>query len=186
MEWMILFILLAIVIYVISIYNALVALRQRVAQAFADVDVHLHQRHDLLPNLVETVKGFAGHERETLTAVISARSAALEAPKGSPVQAAAEAQLGLTIGGLFALAEAYPQLKADENFLRMQDELSVIEDKIAAARRFYNNAVNELNTAIEEFPAILFARALGFSKSQFFEIDAGNRPRIAVAPQVQF
>lgn len=186
MEWLLFFVLVAVAIYVISIYNLLVALRQRTAQAFADIDVQLHQRHDLLPNLVEVVKGFAGHERETLTAVIQARAKALEAPKGSPLQAAAEAQLGLTIGGLFALAEAYPEIKANQNFLSLQEELSLVEDRIAAARRFYNNAVNELNIAVEEFPAILFARLLGFSKASFFDLGEGGRDKMMSAPQAQF
>ena len=141
------------------LYNGLVALRQRVNQAFADIDVQLKQRHDLIPNLVETVKGYASHERGTLEAVVQARNAAIAATDPEQV-AAAENVLTGALRQLFALAEAYPDLKANANFQQLQAELSDIENKIAAARRFFNNAVQEYNTGIEQFPASLFAGTL--------------------------
>jgi LemA protein len=168
----------------ISIYNGLVAMRQRVGQAFADVDVQLKQRHDLIPNLVETVKGYASHERETLDAVVKARNAAIAA-QGPAAQAAAENMLTGALRQLFALSEAYPDLKANANFQQLQTELSDIENKIAAARRFFNNAVQEYNTGIESFPAVLVAGALGFHKREFFDL-GDARPQLEQAPQVKF
>jgi LemA protein len=168
----------------IGIYNRLVALRQTTGQAFADIDVQLKQRRDLVPNLVETVKGYASHERETLEAVIAARNAAASAT-GVQAQAQAENMLSGALGKLFALSEAYPDLKANENFLSLQSELSDIENKIAAARRFFNNAVGELNTAIQQFPAVLFASSMGFAAQTFF--DLGEERAVAnVAPEVKF
>lgn len=170
--------------YVVVVYNRLVALRQRVSQAFADIDVQLKQRHDLIPNLVETVKGYASHERETLDAVVKARNAAIAA-HGPAAQANAENALTGALRQLFALAEAYPDLKANTNFQQLQTELSDIENKLAAARRFFNNAVQEYNTSIEQFPAALFATSLGFSKREFFDL-GDTRPQLEQAPQVKF
>ena len=153
-------VIVVVILWVITIYNGLVAMRQRVNQSFADVDVQLRQRHDLVPNLVETVKGYAAHERGTLDEVVKARNAAVAA-QGMPQQAAAENALSGALRQLFALAEAYPDLKASANFQQLQAELSDIENKIAAARRFFNNAVQEYNTGIQKFPAALFAAALG-------------------------
>ncbi|MGJ3261634.1 MAG: LemA family protein [Salinarimonas sp.] len=185
MEWIILGVVAVVVVYGIVTYNGLVAMRQRVDQAYADIDVQLHQRHDLIPNLVETVKGYAAHERETLDAVITARNRATQA-SGPADQAAAEGLLTGALGRLFALAEAYPDLKANTNFLSLQSELSNVEDKLAAARRFFNNAVSEFNAAIQSFPAVLFARQLGFSEREFFDVGEDRRAEMSVAPQVKF
>jgi LemA protein len=180
----ILVVIAALVFWGISIYNGLVAMRQRVSQAFADVDVQLKQRHDLIPNLVETVKGYATHERETLDAVVKARNAAIAA-QGPAAQGAAENVLSGALRQLFALSEAYPDLKANTNFQQLQTELSDIENKIAAARRFFNNAVQEYNTGIESFPAVLVAGSLGFHKREFFDLGEA-RPTLEQAPQVKF
>ncbi|MCW5680099.1 MAG: LemA family protein [Xanthobacteraceae bacterium] len=177
-------IIVVLVLYIVFVYNGLVALRQRANQAFADVDVQLKQRHDLIPNLVETVKGYATHERGTLEAVIAARNAAMAA-RGPGQQAQAENMLTKALGGLIALAEAYPDLKANTNFQQLQTELADIENKLAAARRFFNNAVQEYNTAIEQLPAALFAGALGFRHREFFDV-GDARPQLEVAPNVKF
>jgi LemA protein len=182
--WIILGIIVALVLFVISIYNGLVAMRQRVNQAFADVDVQLKQRHDLIPNLVETVKGYAAHERGTLEAVVQARNAAMAA-QGPAQQAAAENMLSGALRQLFALSEAYPDLKANQNFQQLQTELADLENKIAAARRFFNNAVQEYNTGIQKFPAALFAASLGFSEKQFFDLGT-DRQVVSETPQVKF
>ena len=161
--WIIIGLIVLFVLWIIMIYNGLVALRQRVNQAFSDIDVQTKQRHDLIPNLVETVKGYAAHERGTLEAVVQARNAAVTAQAGGvAAQAAAENMLSGALRQLFALSEAYPDLKANQNFQQLQTELSDIENKIAAARRFFNNAVQEYNTGIQQFPAVLMAGALGF------------------------
>jgi len=182
--WIVLGVIVVLVLWVIMIYNQLVAMRQRVNQAFADVDVQLKQRHDLIPNLVETVKGYATHERGTLEAVVNARNAAMTA-QGPQQQAAAENMLSGALRQLFALAEAYPDLKANQNFQQLQTELSDIENKLAAARRFFNNAVQEYNTGIQQFPAALFAAALGFTQRTFFDVGE-DRPQLEKAPQVKF
>ncbi|MCC6948138.1 MAG: LemA family protein [Bradyrhizobiaceae bacterium] len=177
-------ILVLLVLYVVFIYNGLVALRQRVNQSFADIDVQLKQRHDLVPNLVETVKGYAAHERGTLEAVVQARNAAIAA-RGTEQVAAAENALTGALRQLFALAEAYPDLKANQNFQQLQTELADIENKIAAARRFFNNAVQEYNTGIEQMPAVLFAASLGFHRREFFDLGE-TRPQLEQAPSVKF
>src|SRR5581483_4944837 len=156
-------------LWIAVIYNGLVAMRQRVAQAFSDIDVQLKQRHDLVPNLVETVKGYAAHERGTLDEVVRARNAAIGA-QGPAAQAAAENMLSGALRQIFALAEAYPNLKANTNFQQLQGELSDLENKIAAARRFFNNAVQEYNTGIQQFPAGPFAASLGFTGREFFDV----------------
>ena len=165
----------------IGIYNRLVALRQTCNQAWGDVDVQLKQRHDVVPNLVETVKGYASHEKDTLENVIKARQAAISAPNVKEL-AGAENMLSGALRQLFALSEAYPDLKANQNFMQLQSELSDLENKIAAARRFFNNAVAEFNTAIEQFPAVLMASMFGFAKRDFFEVGEAER----AAPQVKF
>ncbi|HEY0442152.1 MAG TPA: LemA family protein [Xanthobacteraceae bacterium] len=182
--WVILGLIVVLVLWVIFIYNGLVAMRQRVNQSFADIDVQLKQRHDLIPNLVETVKGYAAHERGTLEAVVQARNAAVSAR--SPEQmAVAENQLSGALRQLFALSEAYPDLKANQNFQQLQAEISDIENKIAASRRFFNNAVQEYNTGIEQFPAALFAASLGFHRREFFDLGE-SRTVMEQAPQVKF
>lgn len=174
-----------VAIFGVTIYNRIVALAQRTEQAFADVDVQLKQRHDLVPNLVETVKGYASHEKETLDAVISARNAA-QAATGPAAQGQAEGVLGAALGRLFALAEAYPDLKANTNFLELQRELSDIENKIAAARRFFNNAVQEFNTSIQQIPGNFIAPLGGFREKEYFEIPEESRAQIEAAPAVKF
>src|SRR4029079_2073280 len=171
-SWVVLGVIAVIVVWAISIYNSLVALRQNANQAFADIDVQLKQRHDLIPNLVETVKGYAAHEKGTLEAVIQARNSAVSAEKtGDPkAMAAAEGVLGQALGRLIALSEAYPDLKANQNFVRLQDELTDIENKLAAARRFFNNAVGEYNTGREQFPASAMAGMFGFGPRDFFDL----------------
>jgi len=180
----ILVVIVVLVLWAISIYNGLVSMRQRTNQAFADIDVQLRQRHDLVPNLVETVKGYAAHERGTLEEVIKARNAAVAA-QGPAQQAAAENMLSGALRQLFALAEAYPDLKASANFQQLQAELTDLENKIAAARRFFNNAVQEYNTGIQRFPAALFASAMGFAPKEFFDLGE-DRKTITEAPQVKF
>src|SRR5271163_358842 len=182
--WIILGAVVLLVVFAISIYNGLVALRQRVNQSFADVDVQLKQRHDLIPNLVETVKGYATHERGTLEAVVQARTSAVNA-QGQDAKVAAENQLSGALGKLFALAEAYPDLKANANFQQLQTELSDIENKLAAARRFFNNAVSEYNARIQQFPAALFAASFGFTPRTFFDLGE-ERKTVEQTPQVKF
>jgi len=182
--WIVLGAIALLVIWVIIIYNGLVAMRQRVNQAFADVDVQLKQRHDLVPNLVETVKGYAAHERGTLEAVVQARNAAMTA-QGPAQMAQAENMLSGALRQLFALSEAYPDLKANQNFQQLQMELSDLENKIAAARRFFNNAVQEYNTGIQQFPAVLLAGPTGFTQREFFDLGS-ERATVGQAPQVKF
>ena len=182
--WIVLGVLVVLAFWIFTVYNGLVAMRQRVDQAFADIDVQLKQRHDLIPNLVETVKGYAGHERGTLEDVVKARNAALTA-QGPAQVAAAEGQLTSALRGLLALSEAYPDLKANTNFQQLQTELSDIENKLAAARRFFNNAVQEYNTGIEQLPAALFAASLGFSRKEFFDLGEA-RGQLEQAPTVKF
>ena len=177
-------VIVVVILWLITIYNGLVATRQRVNQAFADVDVQLRQRHDLVPNLVETVKGYAAHERGTLDEVVKARNAAVAA-QGPAQQAAAENMLSGALRQLFALAESYPDLKANASFQQLQAELTDIENKIAAARRFFNNAVQEYNTGIQRFPAALFAASLGFAPKEFFDL-GDERKTVGEAPQVKF
>ena len=182
--WIVLGVIVVVVAWIVMIYNELVAMRQRVGQAFADVDVQLKLRHDLIPNLVETVKGYAAHERGTLEEVVKARNAAMTA-QGPAQQAAAENMLSCALRQLFALSEAYPDLKANQNFQQLQAEISDVENKIAASRRFFNNAVQEYNTGIQQFPAALFAAALGFTQRTFFDVGE-ERAVVEKPPQVKF
>ncbi len=185
--WIVIGAIVLLVLWIIMIYNGLVAMRQRVNQAFADIDVQMKQRHDLIPNLVETVKGYAAHERGTLEAVIQARNAAVTAQAGGvAAQAAAEGALSGALRQLFALSEAYPDLKANQNFQQLQSELTDIENKLASARRFFNNAVQEYNTGIQQFPAVLLAGSLGFTPKEFFDVGVEDRKVLDKAPQVKF
>src|SRR6202041_1004751 len=177
-------VIVVIVLWAITVYNGLISMRQRVNQAFADIDVQLKQRHDLVPNLVETVKGYAAHERGTLDEVVKARNAAVSA-QGPAQQAAAENMLSGALRQLFALSEAYPDLKANANFQQLQAELSDLENKIAAARRFFNNAVQEYNTGIQQMPAALFAGMFGFTRKDFFDLGA-TRTEVEAVPTVKF
>jgi LemA protein len=183
-SWIIIGIIVLLVLFAFGAYNRLVALSQRVSQAFADIDVQLKQRHDLIPNLVETVKGYATHERGTLDDVVKARNAALSA-QGPAQISAAEAQLTGALGRLIALSEAYPDLKANANFQQLQSELSDIENKVAASRRFFNNAVQEYNTGIQQMPAVLFAGMFGFTRKEFFDLGE-SRGQLEQAPSVKF
>jgi LemA protein len=177
-------VIVVVIAWAIAVYNGLISMRQRVNQAFADIDVQLKQRHDLIPNLVETVKGYAAHESSTLENVVKARTAAVSA-QGPAQQAAAENVLSGALRQLFALSESYPDLKASANFQQLQAELTDLENKIAASRRFFNNAVQEYNTGIQRFPAALFASSFGFAPRDFFDLGA-DRATIGEAPAVKF
>jgi LemA protein len=183
--WIVLGVIVLVGLWLVMTYNGLVSLRQRCRQAFSDIDVQLKQRHDLIPNLVETVKGYAAHEKGTLEAVIKARNAAVTA-QGPAAQAAAEGMLQGALRQIFALAEAYPDLKANQNFQQLQAELSDLENKIAAARRFFNNTAAEYNASRESFPAVLFAASMGFLPQEFFNLDEAERKAVQTAPQVKF
>ena len=183
--WVIIAIAVVAALWAIMAYNGLVSLRQRCRQAFSDIDVQLRQRHDLVPNLVETVKGYAAHEKGTLEAVIKARNAAVSA-QGPAAQAAAEGMLQGALRQIFALAEAYPDLKANQSFQQLQSELSDLENKIAASRRFFNNAAAEYKATRESFPAVVFARSMGFGPQEFFNLDEAERKAVSAAPQVKF
>ena len=178
-------ILVLIVIWLISLYNGLVRLRNRRQNAFADIDVQLRQRHDLVPQLVDTVKGYAGHEKEVLTKITEARSAAMAATTidGKIV---AEQQLSSALAGLKVQVEAYPDLKANQNFLQLQEELSDIENKLAASRRFFNAATAEYNNAVESFPGNLVARNFGFQKEIMFDLGTDTRKQMEEPPKIQF
>jgi LemA protein len=182
--WVVLGVIVVAVIWLVTIYNGLVAMRQRVNQSFADIDVQLKQRHDLVPNLVETVKGYAAHERGTLDAVVQARNAAVAAP-GLDQKVQAENMLTGALRQLFALSENYPNLKANTNFQQLQLDLSDIENKLAASRRFFNNAVQEYNTGIQQMPAALFAGSFGFHPHTFFDL-GDSRTQLEQAPSVKF
>ena len=182
--WIILLLIVVVVFWGTVTYNRLVAMQQQCSQAFADVDVQLKRRHDLVPGLVETVKGYAGHERGTLDAVIQARNAALAA-RGVAARAEAENVLTGALRQLFALSEAYPALKASNNFEQLQTDLTDIENKLAEARRFFNNMVQGNNTMVQQFPAVLLARPFGFEPHEFFTVDV-ERQKLDQAPQVKF
>lgn len=187
MEWLIPGILIALVviigIYLWSTYNSLVTLGVRVDEAWSDITVQLKRRADLIPNLIETVKGYAAHERGVFEDVTKARAETLGA-QGPAQASAAESHMQSALKSIFAVAEAYPQLQASQNFLSLQSELVDTEDKIQAARRFYNGGVREFNTKIKIFPNTLFVRRLGFSEREFFEVaDAAS---ISEPPRVQF
>ncbi len=174
--------LIVVAFTIAGIYNGLVNLRNRYKNAFAQIDVQLKRRYDLIPNLVETVKGYAAHERETLEAVIQARNGAIAA-EGVQQQAEAENMLSGALRQLFALSESYPNLKANENFARLQEELTSTENKIAFARQHYNDTVAVYNTAIQKFPNNMLANMFGFKQEDFFELE---EPDQREAPEVSF
>ena len=178
-------IFILIAIWVISLYNGLVKLRNRRQNAFADIDVQLRQRHDLVPQLVETVKGYASHEKELLLRVTQARTAAMSAGSIDD-KIKAEQQLTAALQGLKVQVEAYPDLKANQNFLQLQEELSDIENKLAASRRFFNGATTEYNNAVESFPGNLIARNFGFQREVFFDLGGDTRERMEEPPKIQF
>ncbi len=182
MEWVLIGVAVILVVVVIGIYNRLVRLRQNVNQGVADIDAQLRQRHDLIPNLVESVRGYATHERETLDAVIEARNRAAQ----GGVNSGDEAQLRVALDKLLALGEAYPDLKASANFQELQRQLADVEDMLAAARRALNAAVSRYNAGIESFPAVLFAGALGFRAADFHRLDDSEKGTVDQVPQVRF
>ena len=172
--------------YVIAVYNGLIVNRNRVKEAFSDVQIQLKRRYDLIPNLVETVKGYASHESQTLEKVIQARNMAMAQKGDLKEQAKAENILSGTLKSLFAVSENYPELKANENFLKLQFELTDTEDKIKAARRFYNTNVLALNNKIEMFPSNIIASMFQFTKQEFFELDEDEAQAAKKAVQVKF
>jgi len=180
--WIVLIVLVVIVFILIGMYNSLVRLKVQVDNAWADIDVQLKRRYDLIPNLVETVKGYAGHEKGTLEAVINARNRAMTATSPGE-KAAAENMLSGTLKSLFALSEAYPQLRAIESFTSLQNSLSQIEDTVQNARRYYNAVVRDLNTKIQQFPTNIFAGMLGFKPREFFEVASATERE---TPKVSF
>ena len=185
MVWIIVAIVVVIVLFVVVAFNGLVRRRNRTQEAWSQIDVELKRRHDLIPNLVETVKGYAAHERGTFEAVTNARAAAVNAgASGDPAKVGqAENMLTGALRSLFAVAEAYPDLKASQNFSQLQEEITATEDKIEFARRYYNTSVRDYNTAIQTFPRNLMAGMLGFHQMQYFEID---QPAEREVPQVDF
>ncbi len=172
--------LAVVVIFLIATYNGLVKLRNRIEAAWAQIDVQLKRRYDLIPNLIETVKGYATHERTTLESVIAARNRAMSAPSGSHEQAEAENAITGALRQIFALSEAYPDLKANQNFAQLQEELTTTEDRIAYSRQFFNDSVLKYNNKIEVFPAVLLANAMGFKAREYFEADDDSRGPVQV------
>lgn len=174
-----------VVVWAVSLYNNLVKLRNNRENAFANIDVQLKQRHDLIPQLVATVKGYAEHEKEVLQRVTEARTAAMGAGTiNEKVQA--ENMLSSALAGLKISLEAYPDLKANQNFLQLQNEISDIENKLASVRRFFNSATRELNNAVETFPSNIFAKMFGFNKEPMFEIPQEQRAVMDKAPEIKF
>lgn len=184
MEWVILALVVGVAGYAIVIYNSLVSNRQMVREGWSGIDVQLKRRTDLIPNLMETVKGYMAHERETLDAVINARAKATSAAASGPeARAKAEGELSSALGRLLAVAEAYPDLKANTTFLEFQNALRGVEDEIQMARRYYNGAVRNLNIQVESFPSNIIANMFKFVQEQYFELE--NKAERAV-PQVKF
>lgn len=179
MTWILLAIVIVIVLWLVLAYNGLVTTRNRAQEAYSDIDVQLKRRYDLIPNLIETVKGYAAHEKTVFEDVTNARTAAMQAT--GPAKAGAENQLSGTLKSLFAVAENYPDLKANQNFLALQNELTDTEDKIQAARRFYNGMVRDLNIKIQVFPTNMFASMFGFTKMDFFGNDLTDVEKQPVA-----
>jgi len=183
--WILLIVLaviLILVIWLISAYNGLIRRRNQIENSWAQIDVQLKRRLDLIPNLVETVKGYAAHEKSTLEAVINARNLAMQAPPNPQAQAQADNQLTGALKSIFALGEAYPDLKANSNFLQLQEELTATEGRVAYARQFYNDSVLDYNNKLQQFPTVYYARALKFERREYFEADEAAR----TAPTVKF
>jgi len=181
--WIIIGIVVLTLLFVIGLYNRLVRLRALVREGFSGITVQLRRRADLIPNLVEAVKGYASHEKATFEAITAARAAMTASGTGVAATAAADATMTGLIGRLFAVAEAYPELRASENFQQLQGELSAIETELQSARRYYNATVRDLNTAIQSFPAVLIARPLGFAEEPSYEDPDAS---IQSAPKVSF
>ena len=180
--WIVLGVIVLMFLYLIAIYNRLVRLRALVKEAFSGITVQLRRRADLIPNLVETVQGYATHEREVFEEVSKARAASVSAG-GVAATAQADAQMTGLLGRLFAVAEAYPELKANQNYLQLQDQLSSIETELQGARRYYNATVRDLNSTVQSFPPSLIARPMGFSEEPFYQ---DEDPAIQSAPKVSF
>jgi len=177
-------VLLVFVLFIISVYNRIIRLRNNREQSFADIDVQLKQRHDLIPQLVESVRGYMKHEKELLTELTAARAGAMNAGTIDE-KIAAENRLSGALGGLRIAVEAYPDLKANQNFLNLQEEISDIENKLAAVRRFFNSATKELNNAIEVFPANIVAGIFGFHRETMFDLGT-ERVNLEKAPEIKF
>ena len=178
-----LIVVVLVALWVMGMYNGLVGSRNEVRNSWGQIDVQLKRRHDLIPNLVETVKGYMAHERNTLEAVTKARQQAIEVTGGVEERAKAENVLSQTLRSLFAVAEAYPDLKANQNFLALQEELTSTENKISFARQYYNDAVMRLNNKIQMFPSNVIASSFNFQMEKFFEVEAAEERQ---APQVKF
>jgi LemA protein len=178
-------IVLLLIFWVIGIYNNLVSLRNNRENAFANIEVQLKQRYDLIPNLVNTVKGYAEHEKGLLERITQARTAAMGATNLND-KIEAENALSSALAGLKVSVEAYPDLKANQNFMQLQSELADIENKLAAVRRFFNSATKELNTGVQSFPAVLFANMFGFHQEPMFEVPEEERAAVQKAPEVKF
>jgi len=180
--WIIIGVVALLAVAVMSMYNGLITIKNRVDEAMSDMDVQLKRRYDLIPNLIETVKGYAAHEQGTLEKVIAARNSAMAVPNTDVEQKIkAENELSSTLKSIFALAESYPDLKANQNFLELQRELSDTEDKIMASRRFYNGNVRDFNTKLQVFPTNLINKMLGFTAYKFYELsDAAQRENVSV------
>ena len=186
MEWLIVLgVIAAAALFVITIYNRLVALRLNRGNAFSDIDVQLKLRYDLVPQLVETVKGYATHEQSVFENVTKARASVAQS-SGTDERLKAEQRLGGALANLYAVAENYPALKADQSFQSLMNELADIENKIAAARRFFNNATNELNTSVQQFPSNVIAGTFGFKTENFYEDSSVERAMLEKAPSVKF
>jgi LemA protein len=177
--WILVGVLGVLLLYVVLTFNRLVRHRNRVENSWSGIDVQLRRRYDLIPNLIQTVKGYAEHERELFDSVTRARTQAIEAGSVGD-QAQAEREVTRSLGRLLAVAEAYPQLRANENFLALQEELTATESKIAFARQFYNDQVMRLNTLIQQFPSVIVARLTGFKEREFFETEEDSRGAVAV------
>lgn len=178
--WIIVALVVVVLLWLMFAYNGLVTTRNRTQEAYSDIDVQLKRRYDLIPNLVSTVQGYAAHEKTVFEDVTKARTSAMQAT-GNTDKAAAENQLSSTLKSLFAVAENYPDLKANQNFLQLQDQLTDTEDKIQAARRFYNGMVRDFNTKVQVFPTNVFANMLGFTKMDFFGNDLSDAEKQPVA-----
>lgn len=186
MEFLIIIgVVVILAIWLVSLYNGLVKKRNNRENAFADIDVQLKQRHDLIPQLVATVKGYAAHEKELLEKITAARAAAMGATTIND-KVKAENELSGALAGLKVSLEAYPDLKANQNFLQLQNEISDVENKLAAVRRFFNSATKELNTAVQSFPSNIIAGMFGFHKEPMFEIPSVERATMDKAPDIQF
>lgn len=178
-------VVILLLLMAISIYNRLVRLRNNREQAFADIDVQLKMRHDLIPQLVETVRGYMTHERELLTEITEARAGAIKASSIDD-KITAENRLSTALQGLKVSVEAYPDLKANQNFMKLQDEVSDVENKLAAVRRFFNSATKELNVAVEMFPANILAVMFGFKRETMFDLGGEQRVNLEEAPKIKF